>query len=187
MPERAPLRVFEEQTAEAPVTKSWERQEGEPARWFLRFRNYVQLGARRSVNAVFELERQEKSGKVSNKAGSRWYGVARYWQWEARAAAYDAEVERQSAAAMRDIAANMPFVSRPYRLVQLNTLAAALMSKIEAGMEVTDFLASARMLQSLMHDITEEVTAGGYSLDQTADSAALLTFARKHLRLEDLL
>jgi len=64
--------------------KPWERAEGEPAKWFFRFRNYLALGPKRSVNAVFEAERQEKAGKSSNKAGTTWYSAVRVCRKQGR-------------------------------------------------------------------------------------------------------
>lgn len=179
--------IFEPQSLDLEHNKPWERQEGEPARWFLRFRNYLKLGPRRSVNAVFERERQEKAGwKATNKAGTRWYDTALRWQWEARAEAYDAHVDTEKAAAMREIAARMPFVSRPFRLVQLNSLAISLMRVTEPGrLDADTFLAVCKTMQSLMHDIAEEVSAWGVPIDHTADSAALMELTQRNLRLKD--
>src|SRR5258708_2251886 len=178
MPQVQPM--FETTMAELPAIKPWERMEGEPARWFLRFRNSLKMGPRRTVNAVFERERQEKAGKPTNKAGSRWYNAALHWQWEARAEAYDGHVDEQKAAAMRAIATSLPFVSRPYRLVQLNMLAEGLMRRTAETDDLPEHIACIRTMQSLMHDIAEEVTSWGIPLDHTADSAALLALAKHY-------
>ena len=185
MPQIQP--VFEPTMAELPAIKPWERMEGEPARWFLRFRNYLKMGPRRTVNAVFERERQEKAGKATNKAGSRWYNAALHWQWEARAEAYDTHIDEGKAAALRQVAASMPFVSRPYRLVHLNMLAEGLMRRTtDEGLDLPEHIACIRTMQALMHDIAEEVQAWGIPLDHTADSAALLALAKRYLISEDL-
>ena len=44
--------------------KPWERQEGESAKWFFRFRNYLALGSNRSVNAVFDAENKKGQAKA---------------------------------------------------------------------------------------------------------------------------
>jgi hypothetical protein len=175
------------QTDDITTHKPWERMEGEPARWFLRFRNYVRMGPRRSINAVFVLEREKKGeGKPGGKAGTRWYEAALRWQWQSRAEASDAFQEEQKAATMRDIAARLPFVSRPFRLTQLNILAVGLMRKTEEGLPITDYVVCVRLMQSLLHDIADEVREWGVTVDATADSAALAELEHKNARLRDL-
>jgi hypothetical protein len=178
-------RIFEEaRTIE--TKKPWERQEHEPARWFMRFRRYLAGGHKRSVNAVFEAERQEKAGKSSNKAGETWYGAAKRYEWEARASAYDEHVQGQKAEAMRKLAASSPFISRPYRLMQLNSLADSVSRLIEQGQAPDVFLPLCKQLQALMHDISSEVAIWDAPIDATCDAAALDATIAKMLRLRDI-
>lgn len=168
-----------------PDKKPWERLDGEPARWHMRFKRYLALGYRRSVNAVFEAERQEKAGKGRNKAGEHWYGAARRWQWEARAEAWDSAQDVAKAALMRQIATRSPFVSRPFRIAELNELATSLMRHIEPGQEPAVYLAISRELRALMLDIQAEVDAWGLVPDSESDAAALDAFNAKSTRLAD--
>jgi hypothetical protein len=173
-------------SARISAKKPWERREGEPARWFMRFRNYLSMGARRSVNAVFEAERQEKAGKRSNKAGESWYGAARRYEWEQRAEFWDREQDEEKATLMRQIAMRCVFASRPFRLTQLNATAETLMRQLEMGHDPPTYLALARQLQSLMSDIREEVQAWNITIDASCDAAALKALQQKEQRINAL-
>jgi hypothetical protein len=80
----------------APKPEPWERQPGEPNRWFARFENYLRTGPGRSLLGAVNSERA-KSGKHRQTAipGS-WSRAAAQWRWKARAEVWD-EQERQKA------------------------------------------------------------------------------------------
>jgi hypothetical protein len=65
----------------------WGRRPGEPLTWFRRFERYRLMEPVRSVAAVF---REEKGKNGRDEAPGRWYEEAKKWQWEERAAAWDA-------------------------------------------------------------------------------------------------
>lgn len=70
----------------------WDRQEGEPAIWYSRFRRYLLLFPKRSVAAAFHQEysnKPENTRKSENPDGT-WYEKAKAWHWEERAQAWDA-------------------------------------------------------------------------------------------------
>lgn len=72
--------------------KSWEQMEGEPDLWYGRFRVYLRLGTKRSVNVLYAKE--AKAAKNSEKqrnlgAGGDWYSIEKEWNWKERARAYD--------------------------------------------------------------------------------------------------
>lgn len=176
--------MFEEVSPPIEANKPWDRQENEPARWFLRFRRYLAAGHTRSVNAIYEAERQEKAEKSrNNRAGETWYQAARRYQWKERAAAYDDEVQEQKAATMRQLAAQSPFISRPYRLMQLNSLADGVARLIEQGQPPEVFLPLCKQLQALMHDIASEVSTWDAPIDVTCDASALDATIAKMQRL----
>lgn len=129
----------------------------------MRFRNYLQPGTKRSINAAYELEHKaegkDKQRKTRTKTGPEWYQAAKRYRWEERAQAYDREQDEQRSQLMQQIALKCAFVSRPFRIVQLNAMAEGLMREVERGCETTMFLAIIRQIQALMHDITEEVEA----------------------------
>lgn len=177
--------VFEAPGAALPVKKPWERQDGESARWHMRFKRYLAGGHTRSVNAVYEAERREKQGKPSNKISACWYEAARRWNWEARAEAWDEEQGALKAALMRQIAQRSPFVSRPFRIVELNALATSLMRHLEPGQEPTVYLAIAREMRALLLDIKAEVAEWGCVPDAECDAAALDAYNAKGQRLAE--
>lgn len=76
------------------MSEQWDRQEGEPAIWYSRFRRYLLLFPKRSVAAVYAAESEPKDEEDEkerkNGPSGRWYEVARAWRWEERAQAWDA-------------------------------------------------------------------------------------------------
>lgn len=70
----------------------WDRQPGEPARWFARFSAFLALGPGRSLNASARAE-QGDGGKVSEgaerRAAGAWQRTAQRWRWRERAEAWD--------------------------------------------------------------------------------------------------
>jgi phosphatidylserine/phosphatidylglycerophosphate/cardiolipin synthase-like enzyme len=181
--------VFEPQSMHTDLMdakKPWERQEGESARWFMRFRNYLSLGSKRSINGTFELERKNKQEKSRTNAGPEWYNAAKRYQWQDRAESWDRDQDGHKAIIMQAIAAKCSFVSRPFRIVQLNSLADTLMRETEKGQEVQVFLALTKQIQSLMHDIQDEIAAWGVPLDAATDAAALDAYREKGKRMNAL-
>lgn len=75
-----------------PTTLPWERQPGEPQRWWMRFHDFMMLGPTRSLIATMRLNKK-RSG-----ARGYWSNKAIQWDWRRRAELYDqhmAEVEEQ--------------------------------------------------------------------------------------------
>ncbi len=170
--------------------KPWDRQEQESARWFLRFRNYLNLGLKRSINATFEAEHQadskEKQGKTRTKCGPEWYNAAKRYQWAERAKAWDTKETERKARLMHYIVAQEPFVSRPFRITQLNSMAESLMHTLEKGCEAKLALAITKQLQSLMHDIADEIAAWEVTVDASCDAFALESLKAKQQRMTEL-
>ncbi len=80
----------------------WERQPGEPLRWFERFTRYRLMGLNRSIDKVFLLEigqkrpKQARNPKKPERASGTWRDIAQKFKWAERAEAWDlAEVEAQ--------------------------------------------------------------------------------------------
>lgn len=69
--------------------KFWDQQEGESSLWYGRFRAYLLLGVRRSVNAVFHLEAEESRDYPRTEIQGHWYEYAKKYKWEERAQSYD--------------------------------------------------------------------------------------------------
>jgi hypothetical protein len=74
------------------VSKTFERMPGEPSLWYSRFHAYLLAGSGRTVYSVFHGEKMGNKAEPpegKRKAPGRWYGVAKQWEWDARAAEYD--------------------------------------------------------------------------------------------------
>jgi hypothetical protein len=78
--------------------KSWEQmtEEGESSLWYGRFRQYLLMGFKRSVQAVFHQEADESRDYPSAGVQGHWYEYAKKYKWEERAKEYDAHwIEEQ--------------------------------------------------------------------------------------------
>ena len=178
--------VIESQLSIVQQKQPWERLPNESPRWHMRFRRYLALGSKRNVNAVYELEQAEKAGKSRGKDGETWYNASKRYQWERRAEAWDAEQSNQKAAMLRQIAMRSPFVSRPFRITQLNSAADTLMREMEKGHEPAVFLAMIKQLRELMHDINDEVESWNVPITAECDAAALQALEQKSERQKEL-
>jgi hypothetical protein len=81
-----------------PQPEPWERQPGEPNRWFARFERYRLAGPSRSLVGTVNAEQAEKGNKRQTKVPGAWSRAAASWRWRQRAEAWD-EQERQKARA----------------------------------------------------------------------------------------
>lgn len=178
-----PLMIHPEQDT---MKKPWEREEGESAKWFFRFRNFLALGPTRSIRAVFESEKKTKEVVRSYKCGETWYNAARRYHWQSRADAYDNEQDEQKAAQMREIAMKCAFTSRPYRIAQLNSMAEGLSRALENELELSISLVTIKQLTSLMQEIAKEIDAWGVHFDASCDAAALDALKQKQQRMVEL-
>jgi phage terminase large subunit len=66
----------------------WDRQEGEPNRWFQRFSQFRLLGYTRTIEAVYRADCLAK-GRVARRPYKSWFTAIEQWQWRARAEAWD--------------------------------------------------------------------------------------------------
>lgn len=66
----------------------WEKQPGEPDRWFGRFHQYLLMGSQRSLLGCYKAESPEKREKAESTPKS-WDVAAREWNWKERASAFD--------------------------------------------------------------------------------------------------
>lgn len=182
MPEVATISVLHpEQMA---IKKPWERQEGETAKWHMRFKNFLVLGPKRTINAVFEAETKKKQEKSRRNAGPEWYNSAKKYQWKERAEAWDAEQDEQKANLLRQIAMTSPFISKPFRLIQLNSMADALARCLEQGHDAATYITLTKQLQCLMHDIRAELEEWNIHPDSSCDAAALDAWKQRGKRLQ---
>jgi hypothetical protein len=79
-----------------PQPEPWERQPGEPNRWYSRFERYRLAGPNRALLSIWNDEQAGKSGKKCTRVPGSWAEAAQRWRWRQRAEAWD-EHERQQA------------------------------------------------------------------------------------------
>jgi len=74
----------------------WQPMPGENQRWYQRFVQYVAMGAARSVRGVYNAEQRHlgKGTERSRAVPASWTQAAKRFEWQRRAAAFDAH-ERQ--------------------------------------------------------------------------------------------
>jgi hypothetical protein len=178
--------IIESQLHLVEQKPAWERQPGESAKWFFRFRNFLALGPKRSVRAVYDAEQQQKATKGRGNPGTTWYSIVKRFEWWQRAEAWDKQQDNEKAAMLRQIAMRSPFVSRPFRITQLNSAATTLMMEMEKGHPPDVFLAMVKQLRELMHDINAEVESWGVPITPECDAAAMVAFEQKIKRQEEL-
>ena len=72
-----------------PLSRPWTRRPKEPANWYARFDAYLSLGPTRSLESAFRKCRESDPDLSADRPGAQWYAIARTWEWEDRAHAYD--------------------------------------------------------------------------------------------------
>lgn len=114
--------------------EAWGRQEGEPMRWFQRFDKFRLMVPVRSIAAVFNEENQRKPEKTRGNPGREWYEAAKQWQWEKRAAAWDAyrnaQIEAEILAEEKHIL-RTHYALRHKRIAELDAIATKLIDYLE--------------------------------------------------------
>jgi hypothetical protein len=166
---------------EQSTKKAYDRMPGERALWFQRFKRYCQMGRERSIQAVWEQERQAQTStknenvdaaslvgadervEIVKTTPGNWTKTAAQWQWRERAEAYDVEQhqvweERVS----KEVLLDTQFTSRGYRIFILDTYACFLRDVTTKTFEdknvtMRDKLAAIKLTQSLMKDIRREM------------------------------
>lgn len=82
------------------MSQPWDRRPGEPMLWFARFELYRELGPGRTIEDVWRLNKAQQSApSEAKRPHNRWYDLAREWEWQERAEAWDEEQIAQQRAA----------------------------------------------------------------------------------------
>ncbi|MCC6455892.1 MAG: hypothetical protein IT328_13150 [Caldilineaceae bacterium] len=79
------------------MTTNWDQHAGETEEWYDRFRIYLYMGPDRTLAAAHSFATRLAKGAAHGQLSS-WRRAAQRSQWQARAAAYDAELCRQALA-----------------------------------------------------------------------------------------
>jgi hypothetical protein len=181
--------VSPEKTDEKP----WQRQQNEPAKWFMRFNIYLDLGPKRTMQAAIDAEptangkprqiKQPVPGKPQKVSipGS-WSRAAKIWRWKERSEAYDLAIQKEYASFIRKSANECIYASKAYRIKELNNLAQYLKDTIKAGMDTKDLVAIIARLQSVMRDISLEMQGLDGVTTEECDAAALQTMVEYSLK-----
>lgn len=116
--------------------KPWDQleDEGESSLWYGRFRSYLLMGFKRSVNAVFQQELEERGGDWRDEAYGSWYDYAKKYRWDDRVAAYDAHwIEEQDKliAQEREVVLRTGFAVQHRRIELLDRLVNKLIDMTE--------------------------------------------------------
>lgn len=95
----------------------WDRQPNEPARWYARFQVFLNLGTHRTVEEAYRFTATVE-GLKGKRPGGQWYEIAREWEWDTRAAAWD-DLKREE---LRTQEADRAFDAREHRLQMIDGL-----------------------------------------------------------------
>lgn len=183
----APKLLHPEQvSAQKPDGEPWLRQKQEPARWYLRFRRYLDMGPKRSLRAAVVSEPQDEKAQRGNKKQIKnseqkisdvsvpgaWSRSAKIWRWKERAEAFDmAQLEKQAGLIRESVSLN-PFASKAYRLIYLISMASALDEFGKKGLSLEECTAYAKLMQSLFKDISREMEGMDEHTLMIADASA---------------
>lgn len=91
---------------EANEVRPWDREAGEPMRWYARFERYRALGPNRSLLATYRQEYETKARNIGKPRVQRfppeWTTAAHAWRWRERAEAWDAHEIAESRKAQEE-------------------------------------------------------------------------------------
>jgi hypothetical protein len=185
----APDENFSQDFEPKQPEKPWERQKNEPANWYMRFRRYLEMGTKRSLQAAITSEPASPKAIKGTKGHQNltdvsvpgsWKRASKLWNWVARAKAYDEHIQETQAFVMRKAACSQEYSSRAWRIMELNFLAKALKDSINPGLETKEMLAIVGRIQSIFHDIEAEVAKLG--MENEADAEVLITFMKQRAK-----
>jgi hypothetical protein len=78
-----------------PQAEIWNRQPGEPNRWYARFERYRLAGPSRSLLGTLNAELTDQGKARQAKVPGAWNQAFRSWRWRERAEAWDDQERRQ--------------------------------------------------------------------------------------------
>ena len=162
----------------------WLRQKGEPAKLYLWFKRYLDLGPKRSLRKALAAEpveqkaskgpgKEQETNKLSDiSIPGAWKRASKAWNWAKRAESYDLAEQAKQAGYIRETATKSRFASKAYRIIMLDWLARTLKEELLKGLSPTKYAAMCR-LQSIMRDLAKEMEGVDEATLQACDAAAL--------------
>jgi hypothetical protein len=166
---------FQPETAQPEQKPAWERQKQEPARWFLRFQLYRNLGPKRSLRATIaaecEAQPATKGDKQPRQSAARqsehlsdvsvpgsWSRAAKVWQWKERAQAWDQDQLYQRGKRYQKMLGTCDFASRVTRVHVLNSLSLTAIANLESMKTIDGQVTHIKLIQSLFKQISDEMS-----------------------------
>jgi hypothetical protein len=161
-------RFPQERVAEsAESAEIWLRQKSEPARWYLRFTIYRDLGSKRSLRKAIDTdsgpgqatignEKQHDRAVKSLSVPGAWSRASKLWKWQERAEAWDlAMLVKQGKRYQLDVG-ECEYASRVTRIRALNNLLMHEISLVEKNPDIEIHMDLVRLVQSLLKQIADE-------------------------------
>lgn len=160
---------------ESTPKKPWERLPGEPARWFMLFKIYCQMGRGRSLQAVWEQEHQAKRGKRQHgepsdaqthlrksSVSGAWTRAFTQWKWHERAEEWDNfQREERNKKLLAFLDHEAEYISKAQRLNALDTVMCGLMkTTLESPVTAEsykNYLAIMRVILATLREIRREM------------------------------
>ena len=159
----------------APL-KPWDMQPDEPNVWYDRFWSYLMLGAARTVEECYRVRCEAGDRVKGDRATGYWYRMAKQYNWDARAAAYD-QSRRQDLQAREE---ERRIQERERRRVMVSDVLegcyAALKKANLGAMEEPDARRALPTLRALFHDAIQAYRlemGEPTSIDQVKEDSAL--------------
>ena len=143
------------ETAPTACVKPWDMQADETNVWYDRFWSYLMLGAARTVEECYRVRCEQGDRIKGDRATGYWYRMARQFNWEERAAAYDQfrreEIQRsEEERRLQERERRRGMVSEV-----LDSCYAAIKKANLGGMEEAEARRVLPTLRALFHDVIE--------------------------------
>jgi hypothetical protein len=185
---------FQPEIAQVEQQKPWERQKSEPARWFLRFQIYRNLGPKRSLRATIAAETEAGQETKSNRKKQQtntsqnlsdvsvpgsWSRAAKVWNWRERAASWDQDRLIEQGKRFQQSVGNCEYASRVGRIQVLNKIILSYIPELNKPMDLKLHMETVKLVQSLMKQIADEMSEFS-ALDTTELDGRVARYLSEH-------
>jgi hypothetical protein len=186
------LRPPEQEMGQSPAIEPWLRQKGEPAKLYLWFKRYLDLGPKRSLRKALAAEPSAQKATKGTAKGTQeakklsdvsvpgaWKRASKLWRWVERAEAYDLAQMEKRATQIREMVSSAPYASRAYRILRLDYVARILIDQIKSGIEVDKCLAITARYMAILQMIAKEMGDVDEATMNACDASAMLTIKQE--------